>query len=97
MVTFNEYVKDILNQIKKLKYLGFKHFWFVDSLFNIPDNYASNLCKRLIETGLNQDIKWSAYASPLCFNKRLAETMKNAGCIGGSWPQKAWVWAILKR
>jgi len=57
---------------------GLRNFYFVDNTFNLPMAYAKELCRKIIEAGL--DITWSAIVYPKWVDAELAELMAKAGC-----------------
>jgi radical SAM superfamily enzyme YgiQ (UPF0313 family) len=59
---------------------GAVHFFFVDSVFNLPRSHAKAVCRELIERELR--LPWTCYANPLGFDAELAELMARAGCAG---------------
>ncbi len=48
-------------ELNKKKY-GMDYFYFVDSIFNIPNTHALNICNEIIHRDLK--IKWFGYLSP---------------------------------
>jgi radical SAM superfamily enzyme YgiQ (UPF0313 family) len=57
---------------------GFRRFHFVDNTFNLPESYAKELCRRLIEADLGLD--WWAIVYPKWVDGELLELMAEAGC-----------------
>ncbi len=57
-----------------------KHFFMVDSVFNLPKSHAKAVCREMIARGV--DLPWTCYANPLGFDAELAELMSQAGCAG---------------
>ena len=70
----------VCKDIKVLVNCGFKHIWFVDSLFTLPKDQAHAICDELMRQELHKKIQWTAYATPLGFDFELAFKMKKAGC-----------------
>jgi radical SAM superfamily enzyme YgiQ (UPF0313 family) len=60
------------------KNYGVKSFFFVDSIFNYPEEYPLALCKEIISRKL--EIKWTCIINPSFVSSELAEIMKKAGC-----------------
>jgi radical SAM superfamily enzyme YgiQ (UPF0313 family) len=56
------------------------HFFFVDSVFNLPRRHAKEVCRELIRRGWK--VPWTCYANPLGFDDELAELARAAGCAG---------------
>ncbi|MBI4703746.1 MAG: radical SAM protein [Deltaproteobacteria bacterium] len=57
-----------------------QHFFFVDSVFNLPPEHAAALCRELAARG--PDRPWTCYVNPVGFRGELARLMAQAGCIG---------------
>ena len=57
---------------------GFDQFFFVDNVFNLPPSYAKELCRKLIERGL--DIRWWSIVYPKEVDDELVGLMAKAGC-----------------
>lgn len=73
--------KIVADEIKRLvDETGVKHYFMVDSVFNNPPRHAREVCKAIINGGL--DIKWNAYCSPHSMDPELIELMLRAGCTG---------------
>ena len=58
---------------------GFKLFYFVDNIFNIPPNYAKEICRKIIESKL--DISWRCIVYPQNVDEELIGLMAQAGCL----------------
>ncbi|MCX5834062.1 MAG: radical SAM protein [Deltaproteobacteria bacterium] len=61
---------------------GFKHFYFVDNVFNLPPSHAGALCKKITERGLR--ISWRCILYPGKVDRELADLMAEAGCVEAS-------------
>jgi radical SAM superfamily enzyme YgiQ (UPF0313 family) len=72
----------IAEELGNLYRQGIDHFHTCDSEFNIPENHALEVCKRIVQKGLGDKIRWYAYLSPKPFSKELARWMQKAGCVG---------------
>lgn len=57
-----------------------KHFFVVDSVFNLPPKHAKAICRAMIRR--NFKTPWTCYANPLGFDEELAELMAQAHCVG---------------
>ncbi len=57
-----------------------RHFFVVDSVFNLPSAHASAVCDALVERRIG--LPWTCYVNPIGFGKELAERMARAGCVG---------------
>jgi radical SAM superfamily enzyme YgiQ (UPF0313 family) len=59
---------------------GTKHFFIVDSVFNLPKSHAKAVCRELVAR--NWSVPWTCYANPLGFDREFAELARAAGCAG---------------
>jgi radical SAM superfamily enzyme YgiQ (UPF0313 family) len=57
---------------------GIKHFFFVDNIFNYPEDHAKGVCKSITKKRL--PVEWSCFANPLNLTNDLLELMREAGC-----------------
>lgn len=57
-----------------------KHFFIVDSVFNLPKSHAKRVCREMISR--KWQIPWSCYANPLGFDQEFADLAREAGCAG---------------
>jgi len=57
---------------------GFRCFYFVDNIFNIPSSYARELCQRLI--GEELPVSWRCILYPARVDEELIKDMARAGC-----------------
>jgi len=69
----------IMDQIAGYANAGFKRFYFVDNIFNIPGDYAEKICRKIIESRLS--ISWRCIIYPWQVGKELINLMQKAGCI----------------
>ena len=58
---------------------GFRRFYFVDNVFNIPEGYAKEICQRISEIGLA--ISWRCIIYPGKVDEELIRLMAKAGCM----------------
>lgn len=72
--------KVVVEELEELTQLRVNYVHFTDSTFNIPEEHAKQVCREIIKSGLNKEIKWTAYTSPKPFSDELAYLMKQAGC-----------------
>ncbi len=56
------------------------HFFIVDAVFNVPPAHAKEVCRALIDAGI--DVPWTCYGNPIGFDAELAHLMAQAGCAG---------------
>ncbi len=59
---------------------GTRHFFIVDSVFNLPRTHAKEVCRALIERAWS--LPWTCYANPLGFDAEFATLARAAGCAG---------------
>jgi radical SAM superfamily enzyme YgiQ (UPF0313 family) len=57
-----------------------RHFFVVDSVFNLPRTHAKNVCRALVAR--RWTTPWTCYANPLGFDREMAELAREAGCAG---------------
>ncbi|NLT33993.1 MAG: radical SAM protein [Acidobacteria bacterium] len=57
---------------------GFRRFYFVDNTFNLPADYAADLCGAILRARL--DVDWRCILVPVDLTPELAELMARAGC-----------------
>lgn len=57
---------------------GVRHWFVVDSVFNVPLEHAKEICREIIKRKLRLD--WSAYFNPSFFDEELAILLRKAGC-----------------
>jgi radical SAM superfamily enzyme YgiQ (UPF0313 family) len=57
-----------------------RHFFVVDSVFNLPKAHAKAVCRELVARGWS--VPWTCYANPLGFDAELAQLARAAGCAG---------------
>lgn len=58
---------------------GFKRIHFTDDTFNLPYSYARDLCRLIIERGL--DIQWRCILYPKHIDETLVKLIAEAGCV----------------
>jgi radical SAM superfamily enzyme YgiQ (UPF0313 family) len=57
---------------------GYTNFFFVDNTFNLPPAYAKEICRRILERGLN--MRWRCIIYPKSVDEELVKLMAAAGC-----------------
>lgn len=57
-----------------------RHFFVVDSVFNLPRSHAKAVCRELIAR--DWKVPWTCYANPLGFDREFTELARAAGCAG---------------
>ena len=68
----------IVRWIARWRKAGIRQFYFVDNTFNLPPSYAKEICRKLIDHGLN--IRWWCILYPKKVDRELVGLMANAGC-----------------
>ncbi len=61
---------------------GIESFFFVDNLFNYPEEHAVALCREIVKRGLH--VRWRAIVNPRFATRRLVRVMALAGCVEAS-------------
>ena len=70
----------VVDQIEYMvKEFGMEHFAFVDSVFNIPEKHAIEICKEIIQRKLN--VRWGAWCHVNNFSEEFLSLAKEAGAI----------------
>jgi radical SAM superfamily enzyme YgiQ (UPF0313 family) len=64
--------------IGSLEKAGVHQFYFVDNTFNLPPVYAKEICRKLIDSGLN--VRWWCILYPRHVDQELVRLMAKAGC-----------------
>ena len=64
--------------LEQLASSGFTHFNFVDNTFNLPPDYAKELCRKIVERDLA--INFWCIIYPKWVDSELVELMERAGC-----------------
>jgi len=69
----------VVDEIEWLKTeYNLRRFMFVDSVFNVPNKHAEDICREIIRRRLN--IEWSAFFNIRGFSKELLDLAIKAGC-----------------
>ena len=68
----------IVKWLAELRETGCRNFNFVDNTFNLPPTYAKDLCRKVIQAGL--DINLWCIIYPKWIDAELVELMRRAGC-----------------
>lgn len=67
----------VADWLERLAARGYRNFHFVDNTFNLPPSYAKDLCRKILERGL--DLKLWCIVYPKWVDRELAELMARAG------------------
>jgi len=68
----------IVQWIARWREAGVHQFYFVDNTFNLPPSHAKEICRKLIDHGLNT--RWWSILYPKHVDKELVGLMARAGC-----------------
>ena len=68
--------------LAQLSEAGFRRFYFVDNVFNLPPLYSLSLCREI--AALRLPIKWRCILYPYALAGELADAMAEAGCTEAS-------------
>ena len=68
----------IVEEIRSYVGAGFNLFYFVDNTFNLPESYAREICRKIIDSELK--ISWRSIIYPENVDKELIRLMAKAGC-----------------
>ncbi len=72
----------VVQELQDLVGQGVSWLHLCDSEFNLPLEHAKEVCRAIIEKGLEDKVRWYCYCSPIPFDQELAGLMKSAGCAG---------------
>ena len=70
------HVADEIEQL--VNEFGVKGFTFVDSIFNMPESHAREICEEMIRRKIN--VTWGAWLTPLKITEEFLLLMREAGC-----------------
>ncbi len=70
--------EQIVDEMKEIAAGGIRHFFFVDAVFNQPEEHAALVCEEIIRSGL--DVSITGYFAPTCKNPELPKLLRRAGC-----------------
>jgi len=59
---------------------GIDYIFFVDDIFNFPEEHAAGICEEIIRR--DASVEWTCFATPLGMSREIAAVMKRAGCKG---------------
>ena len=72
---------EVAEEIKEARLRdGIDYFFFVDDIFNFPEEHAMAVCEEMIRRDVKVD--WTCFATPLGMSREMAVLMKRAGCKG---------------
>jgi len=70
--------RQVVEWLGKLRETGCRNVNFVDNTFNLPPDYAKDLCRQVIQAGLDLNLWCIVY--PKWIDAELVQLMKHAGC-----------------
>lgn len=70
--------ENVVRELARWRAAGFTKIFFVDNIFNLPESYALELCRRIEAAGL--DIEWRCILYPGGVTETLVKNMALAGC-----------------
>ncbi len=68
----------VVEELKNCVTAGFRQFYFVDNTFNLPQSYAKEICRLIIDEGI--PIDWRCIFYPGHTDEDLIKLMAEAGC-----------------
>lgn len=71
-------VKDVVDEVEQLARSGVSSLFFVDNIFNFPQQHAEDICREIIKRNLN--VKWKACFHLKYLDKDFLSIAKKAGC-----------------
>ncbi len=81
-------VEQIVDEIEYLvRDLNIKRFMFTDSVFNMPEQHAENICREIIRRGLK--VQWSAWLNVKGLSEHMLKLALDAGCTNFSFSPDA--------
>jgi len=57
---------------------GLQSFWFVDSIYNVPQSHARDICETMIVRGLN--LRWQSYYNEKFSDREHMKLARDSGC-----------------
>lgn len=72
---------EVVDELKAMRSQhGIDYAFFVDDIFNFPEEHAAGICEAMIRDEVKMD--WTCFATPRGMTPGLAGLMKKAGCKG---------------
>jgi anaerobic magnesium-protoporphyrin IX monomethyl ester cyclase len=69
----------VVDELEELvKEYGLRTFWFTDSVFNVPQSYASEICREMLARGLT--LYWRSYQNEKFVDGEYMKLARDAGC-----------------
>jgi len=72
----------VAEEMERLLRFGVHTFHLCDSEFNLQRKHAEDVCRAIMEKGIEREIAWYTYALPKPMDDDLADLMARAGCRG---------------
>lgn len=86
---------DVVEELNEMIVVyGIDYAFFVDDIFNYPEDHAAGICEEILRRDLAMD--WTCFATPAGMTERLARLMKRAGCKGVEFGSDAVTGTTLK-
>jgi len=74
--------RKLVDELAAMEDLGIKLSFFTDAIFNYPVDYAREVCREIIQRGL--EMRWLGTMHPAFVDRELIELMRDAGCAAVS-------------
>ena len=74
--------RKVVGELAAMEDLGIKVSFFTDAIFNYPVDYAREVCREIIQRGL--EMRWLGTIHPAFVDRELIELMREAGCVAVS-------------
>jgi len=74
--------RNVVGELAAMEDLGIKVSFFTDAIFNYPVDYAREVCREIIQRGL--EMRWLGTIHPAFVDRELIELMREAGCVAVS-------------
>jgi hypothetical protein len=71
-------IASALKMLARASQAGFRNIFFTDNIFNLPPHYAKDLCRGILDSGL--DIRWQCIYYPWKPDPELVALMHASGC-----------------
>ena len=71
--------RNVVDEMKEIRDMGTKRFWFVDDTFAVNRKYVLKLCEEMINRKL--DIEWWCETRVESVDETILKVMRKAGCI----------------
>lgn len=72
----------VTEELAAMQELGASTSFFTDAIFNYPVDFAREVCRAIIQSGVRMN--WIATIHPAFLDRELIELMRDAGCVAAS-------------